>query len=131
MTPPSPAFSPDWREGRYFDLWMLVHFASGVAGGFSNVFFGLNTLGVFALATALMLLWELIEQWKGVVESWSNRALDIVVGLLGVQLALWIASTLTQRQQRLAFVSSFATASALSAVGWVAYRRRRRGTYAS
>jgi hypothetical protein len=103
---------------------MLVHFASGVAGGFSNVFFGLSTLGVYLVATALMALWELGEYLLGVRESWSNRVLDVVVGLAGVQVALWIAAPLSRRGQFVALTTGVALSVTLSIVGWAAFRRR-------
>jgi hypothetical protein len=124
MSPLRPAFSSSWREGRFFDLWMFVHFASGVAGGFSNVFFGLSTLGVYLVATLLMSLWELGEYLLGVRESWSNRVLDVVVGLAGVQVALWIAAPLSRRGQSVAFIVGFGLSVAMSIVGWAAFRRR-------
>lgn len=125
MTPPTPAFSPDWREGRFFDLWMLAHVASGVAGGFSNVFFGLSTAGVYAVALLMMSLWEFGEYLQGVRESWSNRILDIVVGMIGVQIALWIAAPISRRSEFIAFVTTFGLALGLNITGWIAFRRRR------
>lgn len=124
MTPRRPGFSSSWREGRFFDLWMLVHFASGLAGGLSNVFFGLSTLGVYITATVIMILWEVGEYLMGVREAMSNRVLDIVVGLAGAQLALWIAAPLTHRGQVIAFILGFGLAMAASALGWIAFRRR-------
>lgn len=124
MTLHRPAFSTSWREGRFFDLWMLVHFASGVAGGLFNVFIGLGTLGVYITATVMMILWEVGEYFAGVRESMSNRLLDIVVGLAGVYLALWIAAPLSHEGRVLAFILGFGLALVLSAMGWIAYRRR-------
>jgi hypothetical protein len=126
MTQPRPAFSISWREGRFFDLWMLVHFASGVAGALGNVFFGLGTMGVYITATVMMTLWEIGEYFMGVRESMSNRLLDIAVGLAGVQLALWIAAPLSHRGRVIAFIVGFGIALLLSGRGWFAFRRRRR-----
>jgi glycopeptide antibiotics resistance protein len=121
-----PAISRTWAEGRYFDLWMLVHFASGLAGGFSNVHFGLTTAQVFGLAIALMLLWELLELTQGVHESVSNRVLDIIVGLAGVWLALVIAARISDRTERIAFAVTTTLAVAGLAFGARARRRRTR-----
>jgi hypothetical protein len=124
MPVPRPAVSISWREGRFFDLWMLVHFGSGVAGGFSNVFFGLSPLGVYIVATTMMVLWELGEYLMGVREAISNCLLDIVVGLAGVQLALWIAAPLPRRGRVIAFIVSFGLALVLGTLGMIAFRRR-------
>jgi cytochrome bd-type quinol oxidase subunit 2 len=103
---------------------MLVHFVSGVAGGFGNVFFGFTVPRAFAVALGVMVVYELGEFAFGVRESWPNVLLDILVGLCGVALALGVARQLDARGERLAFWVSFATALAGSVAGWVAYRRR-------
>lgn len=126
--PPRPAISPDWREGRYFDRWMLVHFMSGVAGGFGNLFFGFTTLGALGVALTVMVVWELGEALLGVREAWSNRIIDIAVGLAGTALALFVAARLTANGERVAFAIALAVALASSAAGWIAYRRRTRAT---
>lgn len=126
MTPKRPAFSTGWREGHFFDLWMLVHFASGAAGGFASVFFGLGTLTVYIVATVMMTLWELGEYRLGVRESISNCLLDIVVGLAGVQVALWIAAPLSRRGRVIAFILGFGLALVLGALGAIASRRREK-----
>lgn len=123
--PASPAVSLDWSEGRYFDRWMLVHFISGVAGGFSNRWFDLTTPKVFAVAGIVMGIWEFAEWASGVTESWTNILLDIAVGCAGVAVALAIAARLTPRGEVVAFIATFALAAAGSTLGWMAYRRRR------
>lgn len=122
--PTRPAFSPDWSEGRYFDRWMLVHFISGVAGGFSNRFFDLSTPMVFVVAVAVMGAWELGERLSGVAESWTNVLIDVAVGCVGVALALGIATQLTPRGELVAFALTFVVAVAGSVMGWIAHRRR-------
>ena len=123
--PTRPAFSPDWSEGRFFDRWMLVHFISGVAGGFSNRFFDLTTPMVFVVALGVMAVWELGERLSGVRENWSNVFIDIAVGLAGVTLALAIATQLTPQGELVAFWLTFAVATVGSVRGWIAYRRRQ------
>lgn len=121
---PIPALSPDWQEGHFFDLWMLVHVMSGVAGGFSSVFFGLTAAWTLWIALGVMLLWEVGEYALGVRESWINRALDVVVGLGGVAAALWIGADWTSGSRTWAFWGSFATATVLGVLGGIASRRR-------
>ncbi|HRN54078.1 MAG TPA: hypothetical protein PK788_11315 [Gemmatimonadaceae bacterium] len=124
--PNRPAFSPDWREGRYFDRWMFVHVASGVAGGFSNVFFGLSVPKTVLVGALVMTLWEVGESIAGVNEAFSNRALDVVAGLIGLAVALAVASRLSPAGEHIAFAVSLALASASSFEGWLDYRRRKR-----
>lgn len=122
--PTRPPVSLDWSEGRYLDRWMLVHFLSGVAGGFSNRWFELSTPMVFLVAVAMMAGWELGEWRLGVTESLSNVFIDIVVGCAGVGLALAIATRLSPSAEVVAFVATFAAAVAGGVLGFIAYRRR-------
>lgn len=120
-----PLISLTFAEGEYFDLWMLVHFLSGVAGGFSNVMFSLTTAGVFLLAFAMMMAWEVVEYLRGIREAFSNRVVDIVVGLLGVWLALAVARTLQPPAAWTAFGVTLAMALVGMVFGVRAYRRRK------
>lgn len=120
-----PALSPDWNEGRFFDLWMFVHLLAGIAGGFVNVFFGLTNTQVVLLGLLLMALWEIGELAIGVFESPMNRFIDIVVGLVGIMAALWMAPHVAPMAQR----GIFAVTTSLALVGMTLgirdYRRRK------
>lgn len=89
------------------------------------MFFRLTTLGVIAVAAIVMLLWEVGEYALGVRESWSNRALDIAVGLLGVFAALQVAAEWDRDRRLIAFWGCFALAAGLGVLGGLAYRRRQ------
>jgi len=123
---PRTNVSLGWTEGRFFDLWMFVHLLAGVAGGFSNVWFGLSAPMVVVVGFFLMGVWEVFEALIGIDESWENRALDILVGLAGVAIALAIAAKLDHRQQAVAFGAAVLLGSLGSALGWLAHRRRTR-----
>ena len=103
---------------------MLVHFVSGVAGGFSNRFFDLSAPGVFVVAAGMMLAWELGEWKLGVTEHWTNMLLDVAVGCAGVALALVVASRMTPRSEVIAFAITFGVALLGGIVGGLDYRRR-------
>lgn len=123
-----PMISLTFGEGKFFDLWMGVHFVSGVAGGFSNVLFSLSGLWVFAIGFVLMVAWEVIEQLVGIKESFSNRVVDVVVGVLGVWLALGIARLLEPPGEWVAFGLSLAIGLVGMGFGVRARRRRRKVT---
>jgi len=120
----TPAISTTFDEGRYFDLWMLVHFMGGVTGGFSNLLFGLSTAQVYLVGVGLMTLWEIAEYARGIREKFSNRVLDIAVGLGGVALALWLTPHFERTGQVAALIASGALFAGGSLLGWLAYRRR-------
>jgi hypothetical protein len=123
--PKRPAISPDWKEGRYFDRWMLVHFMSGVAGGFSNVWFELGVPAVLLLGLAMMVAWEFVEVALGVDESAINRVIDVVVGGAGVGLALLAAAWLPVWGEWLAFGLTWGVAIVGGIQGARAAKRRR------
>jgi len=125
--PRTPAISTSFAEGRYFDLWMLVHFMGGVTGGFSNVLFGLATTRVYQIGLAIMVVWELAEYLRGIREQFVNRVLDVAVGLTGVALALWIDAHLDDPGRVTALVVSGVLFGGGSLLGWLAYRRRHQG----
>lgn len=104
---------------------MLVHFGSGVAGGFSNVVFGLTRPQVLALALLLMVIWEAGELAMGVRERASNRVVDVAVGMLGVLLALTLAPRMSESVQIGAFVVILAASLLGMGLGVRSYRRRK------
>lgn len=122
--PKTPAISTTFDEGRYFDLWMLVHFMGGVTGGFSNLLFGLSTRNVFLVGIAIMVAWEIAEQLRGVREKLENRLIDVAIGQLGVALALWGTTHLDYAGRVAALVISGLLFAGGSLLGWLAYRRR-------
>lgn len=119
------AVSFTFDEGRYFDLWMLVHLGAGVASGFANLLFGLTRPQMLALAFGLMLLWEAGELAMHVVESPSNRVIDIAVGMSGVVLALSVAPMMAYAAQLAALVITTSVSLVGMGFGIRAYRRRK------
>jgi drug/metabolite transporter (DMT)-like permease len=120
------AISTTWREGRYFDRWMVVHVLSGFTGALSNVFFELSGRSVMLLGLALLVVWEIAEYLFGVRESAPNRVIDVAVGFLGILAALWTSARLERGGELLAFAIAAAVTGGLAASGWLAYRRRVR-----
>lgn len=123
--PATPPVSRSFAEGRYFDLWMLVHLTSGVAGGFSNVFWELPVPLVYGLSLFLMLVWEAGEYLSRIREEWSNRIIDIVVGMAGVAIAERASRLMLPSQELAAFVVTLGLSLGGMALGVRAYRRRR------
>ncbi len=117
-----------FAEGRLFDLWMVVHFMTGLTGGLSNAHLRLSTATLVLVGAALMILWEVLEWGAGVRESVENRVIDVLVGVAGIGVALQVARLSSDDGDRLAFRIALGATAALSAAGWAAYRRRRRRT---
>lgn len=118
------AISLTWKEGRYFDRWMIVHFLAGTGGGFSNVFFELPTWGVLAAGSALLVMWEAWEYVRGVRETPANRVIDVIVGLGGTILALTLAARWDEPTEWVAFALVSAAGITGAFFGWIAFLKR-------
>ncbi len=70
-------------EGRLVDFWSITHFWAGVMAGLVDVGF----LWLLPLA----LLWEVIEVVCRVTEYRANRAIDVLLALVGWVLANLVA----------------------------------------
>jgi hypothetical protein len=121
-----PAISTSWSEGRYCDRWTIVHFLCGVSGGFSNALFGLSVEGVYAVGSGLMIVWELIEVARGIGEALENRVVDVLIGIVGIFCALWIAPRVEPSVEYAALAISGVAFGVGNLLGWLAYRRRVR-----
>ena len=104
---------------------MLVHFLSGAAGGFANVFLNLSPLSLWLLAIGLLIAWEIAEYAAGVREELENRALDLAIGLLGVLASTTLARRLDVPTQWVLFAASASLLAAGCFLGWRAYRMRK------
>lgn len=124
--PTPPAVSSTFAEGRFLDLWFVVHFTTGATGGFSNAFFGLTWVQVFGLAIVLMVGWEIGEHAQGIREHTTNRVVDVFAGLGGVGLAMLLEPMLAPVGERIAFGISLGVSLVGLGFGVLARQRRRR-----
>lgn len=72
-----------WREGRYLDLWSVVHFLSGVVFIGWMLLFGFGVGVIFPIYLVLIIVWEIFEHKREIHEHMPNKFVDIVIGLLG------------------------------------------------
>lgn len=78
-----PAISWTWSEGRYWDLWMIVHALSGAICASIILLLGMPATYAYAVAIVVLAAWELGEMAFGIEEEPENWVLDIVFGMLG------------------------------------------------
>jgi hypothetical protein len=119
-----PDFSFSWSEGRFVDLWMLVHTSSGVAGGLFSVFLPWRYWQVALAGFGLMVLWEVLEYAWGIRESAANVLLDVVVGMVGLSFGLWAASLVSTSTGRWLWVAMLAVTLTGTGLGSRAAKRR-------
>lgn len=123
-----PFVSYSWKEGRVWDLWMVVHFLSGTTIGFANAYLSLPTIYLFGLCALGMILWEIIEIMGNVHEVAENRLLDVAVGLFGLFVASeLIMSYVSPGVAQILFYVSAVFLMTGCYFGWSAYQKRMQG----
>ena len=122
----TPIVSWGWEEGRYWDLWMIVHFWSGVVLAFGIPFVNAPREFLIGLAFLALVAWELIEYFFDIHEVIENRILDIIFGLAGLLLFSNYLIPILQRESLFGFgfAGSLVILVILGVLGWKAYRER-------
>jgi hypothetical protein len=80
---PVPAISWNWQEGRYWDLWMIVHTLTGTICACIAAVLGFRPMYAYPLALLGLTAWEIGEMAFGINEELENWILDIVFGMFG------------------------------------------------
>ncbi len=70
-----------WREGKWLDLWSVVHFLSGISVAFGIALFGFELLAASVIAFLLLVAYEMWEAMVQIHETPQNRIMDVVVGM--------------------------------------------------
>lgn len=71
-----------WREGKWIDLWSIVHLLSGASFG---LVLGVLNLGTTASIVITFLSFVLYETWEAmvkIIETPQNRFMDVVLGMV-------------------------------------------------
>jgi len=76
-----------WQEGKYLDIWSIVHLISGVLLGSLLIILGIGFWSGLGIATVLLILWEIFEIVAGGDEFLRNRIVDVIIGLIGYLIA--------------------------------------------
>ena len=68
-----------WQNGRFVDLWTVVHISMGVLYTSAFLSVGVDPQFVFGAGVAFAILWEFWERVRNVQETIANGLIDIVV----------------------------------------------------
>src|SRR3990167_2881435 len=71
-----------WREGKWIDLWSVVHLLSGMSFGLALGILGFGTAASIIVAPLSFVLYETWEAMVKIVETPQNRFMDVVVGMV-------------------------------------------------
>jgi hypothetical protein len=78
-----PAVSWSWQEGRYWDLWMIVHTLTGTICACVVALLDLPPMYAYLLVLLALTVYELGEMAAGIVEEIENWVLDVLFGMFG------------------------------------------------
>ncbi len=108
-----------WREGKWFDLWSIVHFLSGISIGFAFHFIQFGGLATVVVVFLLLIAYEMWEVIVHIEETPTNRILDVVVGMTSFVLTFFILNPrLSPSQLLLTFGIVFTLNIIMSIIGW-------------
>jgi hypothetical protein len=108
-----------WREGKWLDLWSVVHFLSGTSVGLGFYFLHFGALASVVLALVCLTAYEMWEVIVQIEEKPTNRFMDVVVGMASFVPAFFlVAPRLSFAQLVEAFALVLAVNILLSIIGW-------------
>lgn len=113
-----------WREGKWLDLWSVVHVFSGLLLGFFFYYLHIRTIFGILLALFLLIAYELFEKFVEIYEAPTNRFMDVVVGMAGYIPAYFLISPfLINEHLILIFTLLLILNSVMSVIGWRASQK--------
>lgn len=116
-----------WREGKWLDLWSVVHLLSGASIGFA---FHLLPFGHAESILIVFLLLTGYEMWEKIVqieETFTNRVMDVVVGMVSfLPVYLLLAPVLHGTWFILTFGFILTANVVMSVFGWIASQKAAR-----
>lgn len=115
-------------EGKYFDLWLFVHFFTGVLWGFLPFFLNISFFQALLIFAVLAIAWEIIEAVKKVKETLENRVIDVLFGVSGVVATYLILPAITSNtnSQLIIFIIVSVFTLVLSFLSWFVFSRYAR-----
>lgn len=112
-----------WQEGKWLDLWSVIHFLSGITMGFLPKYLGLDIFPAYIIAFLLLVLYEMFEAIAKIEETRSNRVMDVVVGMISFMIAYYIHPFISEPAGAYLLMWFFALTSVISFMGWRASQK--------
>jgi len=113
-----------WREGKWLDLWSVVHFLTGASVGLGLYFLNFGALAAVSVALIGLTAYEMWEKIVGIEETPTNRFMDVVVGMASFLPAFFLlAPVLSSTRIILAFGLVLTANIVMSVFGWLASQK--------
>jgi hypothetical protein len=112
-----------WREGKWLDLWSVVHFLSGVSFGLGMMVFGFGTVASIVIVFLLLVGYEMWEAMVKIHETPQNRFMDVVVGMTSFLPTFFFLHGLSTTYFILTFGLVLTLNIVLAVFGWLASQK--------
>lgn len=108
-----------WKEGKWLDLWSVVHFLSGICVAFTLALFHFGLNATIVIALLLLIAYEMFEVIARIEETVTNRIMDVVVGMISfIPFFAFVIPKLSRIEFYAFFIPIFALDVGMSVVGW-------------
>jgi hypothetical protein len=107
-----------WREGKWLDLWSVVHLLSGVSVGIGLPIFKFDAASVVLIALLGFIAYELWEAVVKIEETPQNRVMDVVLGMVTFLPLCFITFDMTVLARLSLFAPVLTINILLAVVGW-------------
>lgn len=112
-----------WREGKWIDLWSVVHLLSGASFGFALAVFDLGAIASIIIALLVFVLYEMWEAMVKIIETPQNRFMDVVVGMVSFVPTFFFSQGLSPAVFIFVFGFTLTTNIVMATLGWVESRK--------
>ena len=112
-----------WREGKWIDLWSVVHLLSGASVGFSIAWLGFGFAASAVIAFLLFVAYELWEAMVKIHETPQNRSMDVVAGMVSFMPTFFLMQGVSGPTFILMFGLVLTVNVVLATFGWLASRK--------
>jgi hypothetical protein len=113
-----------WREGKWVDLWSVVHLLSGASMAFIIYRLPFNTVASVVIALLSLTAYEMWEMIVQIQETPMNRFMDIVVGMVSfLPVYFLLAPRFSTTLYILVFGFVLTANIVMSVFGWIASQK--------
>ncbi len=112
-----------WREGKWLDLWSVVHLLSGMSVGFLMILLQFGTIATIVISFLSFILYEMWEVIVKIEETPQNRFMDVVVGIMSFLPTFFFFQGLSTSLFILLFGFVLTVNIVMATFGWLASRK--------